>query len=139
MLTALSVRFVPGVLVVLFFKCMTGLFNPIYRRGKGVKWGLVVFTMVMFSLVTVHTTMDLNLLSISFIDNRDFPGVKGVLYPGLVGYREVVYFKAINVIPNATFPLNNWLADGLLVSSCYYAQFHTHFLPLLFSLWTVFI
>jgi len=67
--------------------------------------------------------MDLDLLSISFIDNRDFPGVKGVFYPGPAGYREVVYFKAINVIPNATFPLNNWLADGLLVSSLFGTAF----------------
>jgi len=101
---------------VLFFKCMIALFNPAYRRGEGVKWGLVLFTLVMFSLVTVHTAMDLDLLSVSFIDNRNFPGVQGLLYPGPAGYREVVYFKAINVIPNATFPLNNWLADGLLVS-----------------------
>ena len=101
---------------MLFFKCMIALFNPVYRRGQGVKWGLVAFTLVMFSVVTVHTATDLNLLSVSYIDNREFPGVKGVLSPGPPGYRETVYFKAINIIPNLTFPLNNWLADGLLVS-----------------------
>lgn len=122
-LTALLIRSIPGALVVLFFKCMMALFNPTYRRGGGVKWSLVLFTVVMFLLVTVHTAMDLDLLSVSFIDNRNFPGVEGVLYPGPAGYREVVYFKAINVIPNATFPLNNWLADGLLVSSLFGARF----------------
>ena len=118
-----SVRSVTGTLIVLFFKCMTALFNPVYRRGEAVKWGLVSFTVVMFSLATVHTAMDLNLLSTSYIDNRDFPGVEGVSYPGPYGYMESIYFKAINIISNATFPLNNWLADGLLVSHSFYSVF----------------
>lgn len=109
----------PGTLIVLFFKCMTALFNPVYCRGGSVKWGLVSFTVIMFSLATLHTAMDLNLLPISCIDNRDFPGVKGVSSPRPYGYTESIYFKAMNIIPNATFPLNDWLADGLLVSSCF--------------------
>lgn len=108
---------------MLFFKCMAALLKPLNRRDEGVKWGLVSFTVVMFSLATVHTAMDLNLLSISYINNRDFPGVKSVLYPGPYGYTESIYFKAINVIPNATFPLSNWLADGLLVSPLFYSAF----------------
>ena len=131
--------FILGVLVMLFFQCMASLLDPANRKREGIKWGLVSYTVVMFLCATVVIGTANNIASISFIDNHDFPGVKGVLYPGLVGYQEVVYFKAINVIPNATFPLNNWLANGLLVSSCYCAQFHTHFSPLLFSLWTVFI
>ena len=125
LLTALFFWLVPGMLIVLFFKCMATLFNPVYRRGEGVKWGLVSFTAVMFSLATVHTVMDIDLLSSSFVDNREFPGAKGVVDPGPAGYREAVYFRVINVIPNATFPLNNWLADGLLVSPSIGVAFHT--------------
>ena len=117
MLTALSFRFILGILVVLFFKCMTALFNPVYRRGEGLKWGLVSYTVIMFSLVTVHLATNLHVLSISYIDNRDFAGaVNGVERPGPYGYQAAINFKAISVIPRAAFRLNNWSADGLLVS-----------------------
>ena len=116
------VRIFPGMLVVLFFKCMTALINPVYRRGERIKWGLVSYTVVMFILATVLTAMNLHILSISFIDNREFsPSIKG-LHIGPYGYFEVIYYKAINVVPNAAFCLNNWLADGLLVSSLFDAR-----------------
>lgn len=44
-----------GMLIVSFFKCMTALFGPTYRRGEGIKWNLVSYTVVMFSLATVRT------------------------------------------------------------------------------------
>lgn len=111
------VRFFPGMLVVLFFRCMTALLNPVYRRGEQIKWGLVSYTVVMFSLATILTAMNLHILSICFIDNREFyhPDSRG-LHPGPYGYFESVYYKAINIVPNTAFCLNNWLADGLLVS-----------------------
>ena len=99
---------------MLFFKCMSALFNPIYRRGEGINWGLVSFTVVMFSLATVCTTMNLDINSISYIDNREYPGGGGTA-PGPLGYIATVFYKAINIVPNTAFVLNNWLADGLLV------------------------
>lgn len=118
MLTASFVRFIPGMLVVLFFQCMFTLLNPVhrYRTGGGMQWGLLCYIVVMFSLVTVLTAMNLNVLSILYIDNRDFPGVWGALPPGPLGYQVVISSRAINIIPNVAFNLNNWLADGLLVS-----------------------
>ena len=113
------IRFILGMLVVLFFKCMTSLLNPIYRRGERIKWGLVSYTAVMFALATVLTGMSLHILSISFIDNREFSHPEGRLHPGPYGYFEWIYYKPINIIPNAAFCLNNWLADGLLVSSLF--------------------
>ena len=110
-------RFISGMLVVLFFKCMVALFSPVHRSGEGIKWGLVSFTVVMFSLGTVHTALDLNFLSVSYVDNREFPGVEGMYVPGPMGYQGTVSLKPINVVPYATFPVNSWLADGLLVSS----------------------
>jgi hypothetical protein len=77
----LFVRFILGILIVLFFQCMAALFNPANRRREGIKWGLVSYTVVMFSFVTVFTAMNLNIQSISYIDNREFPGVEGVLPP----------------------------------------------------------
>ena len=96
---------------------MAALLDPVNRRREGVKWGLVTYTVVMFSFVTVFTAMNLNVQSISFIDNREFPGVEGVLPPGPLGYQFFIYSKALSVIPNVMFLLNNWLADGLLVGS----------------------
>jgi len=107
------------MLVVLFFRCMSALLNPVYRRGEQIKRGLVAYTVVMFSLATILTAMNLHILSISFIDNREFFHPEKPLHPGPYGYFEVIYYKAINIVPNASFCLNNWLADGLLVSSLF--------------------
>ena len=117
------VRFVLGTLIVLFFKCMVALLNPAHRRGEGIKWGLVCYTAAMFSFVTVYTAMNDNIQSDSYIDNREFPGVDGVLPPGPLGYQALVYSKPLIIIPNLMFLLNNWMADGLLVSSLFDALF----------------
>ena len=102
---------------MLFFECMAALFNPNHRRGEGIKWGLVSYTVVMFSLVTVLIAMNLDIQSISFIDNREFPGFDGGQLPGPYGYQWVIGTEAIGVIPTVAFPLTNWMADGLLVRS----------------------
>ena len=94
---------------------MAALFNPVYRRGEGVKWGLVSYVVAMFSLATVYTAMIIHILSISYIDNRNFPG-DDESYTGPYGYLYALTYKAINVTPRVAFRLNNWLADGLLVS-----------------------
>ena len=86
------VRFVPGMLIVLFFKCMSALLKPLNCRGERVKWGLVSYTIAMFSFVTVYTAMNLHILSTSFIDNREFPGADGV-HPGPYGYFMSIYYK----------------------------------------------
>ena len=111
------VRFVLGMLIVLFFKCVIALLDPIYRKGERIKWGLVSYTVVMFSLATVVTAMNLHLESVAHIDNRNFPGLTGEVPPGPIGYLYSIYLKAVNVIPNVAYVLSNWLADGFLVSS----------------------
>lgn len=63
--------------------------------------------------------MYLNLQSISFIDNREFPGWDGGLPPGPFGYEQLIYNKAISFVPHIMFMLNTWLADGLLLYRCY--------------------
>ena len=94
---------------------MATLFSPIHRRGEGIRWGFVSFTAVMFSSVTILTAMNLNILSVSYIDNREFPG-EGTAPPGPFGYQLVMDPKALTIIPNLLFVFNDLLADSLLVS-----------------------
>ena len=115
----LRVRYtILGIVTVLFFRCMSALLNG---SNKRIQWPLVAHTVAMFSFVTVYTAMYLNIQSICFIDNREYPGTDGGLPPGPVGYQHLIYNKAISFVPHIMFMLNTWLADGLLVSS-----FSTH-------------
>ena len=61
--------------------------------------------------------------SISHIDNREFSGVEGVVPPGPYGYLMFIPSEAIEVIPDATFNLDRWSADSILVSSLFCAPF----------------
>lgn len=108
-----------GIVIVMFFQCMSALFNPVNRTKEGIKWPLVAHTAIMFSFATVYTGMTLDLQSIAFIDNRAFPGVDGLIPPGPLGYQLLVYPNAIVVVPNLMVLLNSWLADGLLLYRCY--------------------
>ena len=96
---------------------MVALFNPVNCRRDGTKWGLVSYTVAMFSFATVLTGMTLHIKSISYIDNREFPGVHGVLPPGPHGYQLFIRPTVLSIIPGFFPLLNYWLADGLLVSS----------------------
>ena len=108
MLTS-PVRVILGIVVIVFFKCMAALFDPDHRRGEAIKWGIVSYTVAMFSLVTVGTAAQFDVQSISYIDNRGY-------HAGPLGYQLAIYSEAINVIQNVAFALSNWLADGFLVS-----------------------
>ena len=103
---------------------MAALFNPTDRSRENIKWGLVSYTVAMFSFVTVLTGMKLDIQSISYVDHREFPGVAGVLPPGPHGYQWLIYSKPLTVVPDLMFLLNNWLADGLLVSPFFCAAMH---------------
>ena len=108
-----------GVVIILFFRCLGVLFSPANHTQGCAKWGLAIHTTVMFSLTTISTAMSFNLQSISYIDNLEFSSVDGFLPPGPVGYQLLIYSKAIDVVPNVSFMLNNWLADGLLVGCAF--------------------
>ena len=100
---------------MMFFQCITALFDPANRRREGTKWALIIYTILMFSFVTIRTGMGLNFISTSFIDNREFPGVGGQLPPGPIGYTLSACPKATSAVTNLASLLNNWLANGLLV------------------------
>lgn len=106
------VRSVLGILITVFVRCMTGLFNPVCRRGSRVKWGLAFYTVFVFSLVTTHTAMGATIFYVMYIDNRQFSGVKDLIPPGPFGY-------LLSISPMAMVITNNWLASGLLVSSLF--------------------
>ena len=108
-----------GIVIVLFFKCMFALFSPVHRRGEPVKWGLVSYTIVIFAVETLLTAMNLHLISIAWIDNREYPGVNGETHPGPVGYQFAIAPKAPSIIANTAFTLSDWLANGLLVGSLF--------------------
>jgi hypothetical protein len=69
----------------------------------------------MFSFVTVYIGMCLDLQSLSYIDDRAFPGEGKVIPQGPFGFQELLSNHPDNVVPNIMFLLNSWLADGLLV------------------------
>jgi len=118
MLTSI-VRFILGLLILLFFRCMAALLNPAHRREEGIKWWLIFYTAAMFSFVTVYTAMNLHIQSNSFIDNRrDIEG-DGGYYSGPLQYQYGVHLTTLGLLPSVMFNLNNWLADGLLVSSLF--------------------
>jgi len=98
---------------------MVALLNPVYRRGEGVKWWLVSHTVAMFSFVTVYTAINLHIQSNSFIDNRKDIPLTTISFSGPLYYQWIIRGKALGLIPNIVFNLNNWLADGLLVSSLF--------------------
>ena len=104
-----------GIVIILFFRCMGALLHPTHRARGGVRWGFVAYTITAFSSVTVLTGMMLNMKSVSYINNRNFAGSDGSP-PGPSGYGISIRSKAIYILPNIMFVLNNSLADGVLVS-----------------------
>ena len=97
---------------------MAALFDPVHRRGEHIKWGLISYTVAIFSSLTIHNAVVFNIQSICYINNRNFPGLDGVLPPGPHGYQQSTDAGVLNLIAYIAFLFNGWFADGLLVSSC---------------------
>ena len=104
-------RFI-GIAFTLFFQSMAALLNPFHHRGEGIKWGLVSYTVVVFSLVTIFTAMNLNdrLVEYMRLDSEsDTPDDSG--------------FEVPPPILTLIFLLNYWLSAGFLVGSFFCAPF----------------
>ena len=91
-----------GVVIVLFFRCMGTLPNPV-DRTSGIKWGFAVHTAVMFSIATVFNADNLALQSLSYINNREYPGDNDG-FPGPYNYQYIIYNKPIAVVPAFMLP-----------------------------------
>ena len=91
------------------------LFSPVDPIGRATKWALVLHTVAMFSFLTITFGININYEYICYIDNREFPG-NDEYPPGPVGYDYFLNAKVTTTIFYVMFPVNQWLADGLLVS-----------------------
>ena len=98
----------------MFFRCIGVLLSPTSPIRRGMRWALIVHTVAMFLFITIPTGIYLNGLSVMYINNRGFPG-GGKYPPGPIGYIYIISTEATTTVLNAMFPLNQWLADGLLV------------------------
>ena len=104
-----------GIVVALFFQCTATLLDRANPIRKGIKWTLVAHTVALFFFLTIPFGIYFNYLSIDYINNREFPG-NDEFPPGPLGYTGLLNLKATTTVFDAMFPLNQWLADGLLVS-----------------------
>ena len=104
-----------GIVVALFFQCTATLLDRANPIRKGIKWTLVAHTVALFLFLTIPFGIYFNYLSIDYINNREFPG-NNEFPPGPLGYTGLLNLKATTTVFDAMFPLNQWLADGLLVS-----------------------
>ena len=111
---AYSTLFFLGIVVVLFFQCMAALLGTAKPIKRGMRWVLVSHSVALFSFFTISTTIHLNNSSTLYIDNREFPG-NDEYPPGPLGYSNIFDLTGIAVVFKIMFPLNQWLADGLLV------------------------
>jgi hypothetical protein len=105
-----------GIVIALFFQCVGALLNPANHMRKGTKWALFTHSVAIFSFATIGHTINRDFLSISSVDNREFSGTHEIP-PGPFGYQ--VYATSLRPVSFLfyvmTFPLTQWLADGLLV------------------------
>lgn len=95
---------------------MIALLNPINRTGGGIKWGLVIHTVTMFSALTLNAAMNLKLSSITYIENRESPDTNSSPPPGSPGYQFFAESMEITDVVTVVFNLNSCLADGFLAS-----------------------
>ena len=95
---------------------MATLLSPAYPIKTGIRWALMAHTVALFFFSTIPLGIHFNNVSIEYINGREFPG-NDTFLPGPIGYGAIFDLQASNPISNAMFPLNQWLADGLLVSS----------------------
>ena len=103
-----------GIVVALFLQCMRALLSHTNPISKSARWVLVAHTVALFSFLTASVVIELNYLPIICVNNREFPG-NDELTPGPLGYRSTLNSGAASIIFSCMFPLNQWLADGLLV------------------------
>ena len=104
-----------GIVVALFFQCITTLLNPANTIRKGIRWALVAQTVALFLFLSIPVGIEFDSLSILYINNREFPG-DDESPPGPIGYDDILGSRATYIVLFTMFPLNQWLADGLLVS-----------------------
>ena len=102
----------PGIIIHLFLQCMSVLLNPINRTRGGIKL-LVAHTVAMFSMVTAFTVIYLNAQHVSYTSTQTC----GPYSP--LGQETTFLYSGPGHAFRFLFPLNQSLADGLLVSDTF--------------------
>ena len=87
------------------------LLSPVNPIQRGIKWALVAHTVAMFAFLTITDAIFLHDESTCYIDRRKFPG-SNVSLPGPISCWGTPVTTTVYYV---MFPLNQWLADGLLV------------------------
>ena len=105
-----------GIAMALFFQCMNALLGLADTIRGGLRWALVAYTVALFSFLTMPILIDMCYLSLEYINNRGFAGCDEY-FPGPLGYDELLNTKPTATFYDFTFPMNQWLADGLLVGT----------------------
>ena len=103
-----------GVTTALFFQSLRTLLYP--TRGR-VMWGLAAHTVAMFLCLTVSVVIEfVQLVPFEINDREDddeVPGSYGIWGPWR--FTEGSDLRVLQILSPLVFPLNQWLADGLLV------------------------
>ena len=101
----------------LVFQCIGALINPANGMRRNVKLGLVAYTLALFLFMTISMAMGRDLFSTIYIDIRNFPGTEEYVSGPLGG--SIIYSENNARVTLISFssPVNQWLSDGLLVSS----------------------
>lgn len=107
-----------GVVIALFFQCMGALLNPVNKIKGGIRWGLVAHTVAMFLFFMISTVIFFDGVSTAYIDERSFPGTPD-LPPGPLEVGYLSSSSPVSALQEAMIPVNQWLADGLLLYRCY--------------------
>ena len=79
------------------------------------RW-LAAHTVALFSVATTGFVIGFFFFSVAYINARDFSGVDD-LPSGPTGYMMLPKFIVVASISDSTIQVNQWLVDGLLVSS----------------------
>ena len=106
---------VPGIVIALFCQCMGTLLSPTNRKHKagGIRWGLVALTTVMFLSSTIVVALNLDALFFGYVTR--WTHWNSPTLPGPLG--SWVRVDTRGIILTNLISLNQWLVDGLLVSS----------------------
>ena len=98
---------------------MNALLSPKNRMKEGNKWGwgfLPAHTVALFLVTSTSVALSLYGLEESYINGREYPGGDGIP-PGPYGYQYLPQFLVVRFMSDSAVQMNQWLVDGLLVSS----------------------
>ena len=86
------------------------------REGNKWEWGLLAHTVALFLVTSTSVALTLYGLEESYINGREYTGGDGIP-PGPYGYQYLPEFVAVRFVTDSAVQMNQWLVDGLLVSS----------------------